>query len=166
MTEGTEMTNSIVTKDSLVGVWKLVELKSIGKEDQKVVYPFGKDPVSYIIYTKEGYVSLSLMASNRLNLGLPIQNLMDMGYGRQPKVNIFNYIKAVVRYLQAAQQYVSYTGKYEVRDNQLFHDLDMHLVPDLIGTQLKRTLEFSGDKHFQNVLYPEYTVYSTWQRVS
>ncbi|MDB9517404.1 lipocalin-like domain-containing protein [Roseofilum reptotaenium CS-1145] len=164
------MTNSIVSKDALVGMWKLIEMKSIDKEET-IIYPFGKDPVSYIIYTKEGYVSFSIMMSNRLNLGLSIQNLMDLGYGIKSKtsilqVSIFKYIKAIIRYFQSVQKFVSYTGKYEVKDNKVIHNIEIHVVPDLIGADLERIVEISGDTLFLSSSYPEYTVYSTWERVS
>jgi hypothetical protein len=165
MTEGTETKNSIITKESLVGMWKLIEMKTIDKE-QNIIYPYGKDAVSYITYTKEGYVSLGLMGKNRLPLGLPIENILDMGYGLKPKVNILKYIKAIFRYLQAAQQFVCYVGKYEVRDNQVFHNLEISVVPDVIGMDLPRTVEISGNQLSLNIFYPKYTVYSTWQRVS
>ena len=35
--------NNIVSKDALVGIWKVVELKSIDKE-QKISYPYGQNP--------------------------------------------------------------------------------------------------------------------------
>ncbi|WP_424102388.1 lipocalin-like domain-containing protein [Moorena producens] len=120
------MTHSIVSKDAFVGTWKLIELKSVDKE-QKISYPYGKNPVGHIIYTKEGYMSASIMMSNRLNLGLSMEEIQN---GRnvsklQLITNILKYIKATFRYFMAARNYVSYSGKYEIRDNKVIHHVEV-----------------------------------------
>lgn len=169
MTQETEMTDSIVSKDAFVGTWKLVEVKSVDKE-QKVSYPYGENPVGYTIYTQEGYMSSSIIMSNRLSLGLPIQEIFRMGYGGKPKItNLFNYLKATVRYIQAGNKYASYFCKYEIRDNKLIYHIEVSLVPDFIGTDIEMAFEISEDTLVITRLYGENkdnSVIATWQRVS
>ncbi|MDJ1172315.1 lipocalin-like domain-containing protein [Roseofilum sp. BLCC_M154] len=165
MTQETKTINSIITQESLVGIWKLMDMKTVDDE-QNVIYSYGKNPPGYLIYTKEGYVSVAMMNKHRLNLGLTVQHIMDMGYGIKRKINIFKYIKALFRYIQAVQQFVSYTGQYKVRDNKVIHNLEICSVPDVIGVDFERAIEISGDQLFMTVLEPDYTVYTTWQRVS
>lgn len=169
MTQETEMTNSIVSKDALVGTWKLVEVKSVDKE-QKNIYPYGKNPVGYTIYTQDGYISSSIIMSNRLSLGLPIQEIFRMAYGGKPKItNLFNYLKATLRYVQAGNKYASYICKYEIRDNKLIYHIEVSLVPDFIGTDLEMAFEISEDQLVITRLYGENkdnSVIATWKRVS
>ncbi|MCL2939717.1 MAG: lipocalin-like domain-containing protein [Trichodesmium sp. MAG_R02] len=165
MTQGTEMTDSTVVKDAIVGTWKLVEMKCVDEEGN-ISYPYGQDPVSYIIYTEEGHMSFSIMMSNRLKMGLLVQEIMDMGYGRKPTINIFKYLKAGVRYLQAVQKYVGYMGKYEIKDNKVIHHIEITVVPDLIGIDVERTLEISGDTLVLTGTYPQYRIDTTCKRVS
>ena len=160
--------NNIVSKDALVGIWKVVELKSIDKE-QKISYPYGQNPVGYIIFTQEGYMSASLMMSNRLNLGLSVEELMGMAYGgAKPKLitNLFKYIKAVVRYLQAGSKFASQFSKYEIKDNKVILHVEVSIVPDLIGKETERTFEFSEDLLVLEASSGENIISSTWQRVS
>ncbi len=161
------MTHSIVSKDAFVGTWKLVEMKSVDKE-QKISYPYGKNPVGQIIYTQEGYMSASIMRSNRLNLGLSMEEIQN---GRKVSkleliTNILKYIKAPFIYSQAAMNYISYSGKYEIRDNKVIHDVEVSLIPDMIGINLERNFELSEDILVLSKLFAGNTFYLTWQRVS
>ncbi|MBT7081288.1 MAG: hypothetical protein HN929_07470, partial [Chloroflexi bacterium] len=47
-----------------LGTWKLVsfEVRSIG---DNVYYPWGENPAGYIMYNEDGYMSVSMMASDR-----------------------------------------------------------------------------------------------------
>ena len=165
MTQGAEVTNSVITQDSVLGIWELIDMKTVD-DSQNVIYSYGKNPVGYLMYTKEGYVSVAMMNKHRLNVELSVQNIMDMGYGIKRKINIFKYIKALIRYFQAVQQFVSYTGKYKVKDNKVIHNLEICSVPDVIGIDFERAIEIVEDKLFMTVLEPDYKVYTTWQRVS
>ncbi|NEO13878.1 MULTISPECIES: lipocalin-like domain-containing protein [unclassified Moorena] len=161
------MTPSIVSKDAFVGTWKLAELKSVDKE-QKISYPYGKNPVGHIIYTKEGYMSASIMMSNRLNLGLSmeeIQNLRNVSK-LQLITNILKYIKVTFRYFMAARNYISYSGKYEIRDNKVIHHVEVSLIPDWTGIDLERNFELSEDILVLTASSVGNTFYLTWQRVS
>ncbi|NEQ11709.1 MAG: lipocalin-like domain-containing protein [Moorea sp. SIO4E2] len=161
------MTPSIVSKDAFVGTWKLVEMKYVDKQ-QKISYPYGKNPVGHIIYTKEGYMSASIMMSNRLNLGLSMEEIQN---GRnvsklQLITNILKYIKATFRFFQAARNYISYSGKYEIRDNKVIHHVEVSLIPDLTGIDLERTFELSEDILVLTASSAGNTFCITWQRVS
>jgi hypothetical protein len=53
-----------MTQNSLVGTWKLLSLE-FRFEDGQVIYPFGKTPIGYLIYTEQGYISVNIMNANR-----------------------------------------------------------------------------------------------------
>ena len=159
--------NSIVSKDTLVGIWKLVELKSIDKE-QKISYPYGQNPGGQIIYTQEGYMSASIMMSNRLNLELSLEEIQNAKNVSKLKLitNIPKFIKATLRYFQAAKNYTSYSGKYEIRDNKVIHHVEVSLIPDWIGVDLERTFELSEDILVLTASSMDNNLCITWQRVS
>ncbi|WP_193199862.1 lipocalin-like domain-containing protein [Nostoc sp. MG11] len=161
------MIQSVVSENDLVGTWKLIDFKSIDSE--KIDYPFGKSPVGYIIYTQDGYMCASIMTSDRLNLEMSIaemQEFRNVALKPQLIVDILKYIKAILRYFQAARNYISYSGKYEIIDNRVIHHVEVSLVPDWTGTDLERTVEFSGDKLVLiSPLAGNVSFHLTWQRV-
>lgn len=160
------MTDSVLSKDSLVGTWKFVEIKLVDKA-QKITYPYGQNPSGYIIYTQEGYMAASVAMNSRLKLGLPVEEIRALGYGAKPKlINIFKYIKAIVRYVQAGNNYAAYIGKYEIRDNQVIHHMEVNIVPDLVDTDVAYHVEISEDKLLLTSPFGEYCLCPTLQRVA
>lgn len=57
-----------MAKKPLIGVWRLVSLELRGADGQ-VQYPYGSDPVGYLIYDEDGYMSVAVMATNRPSCG-------------------------------------------------------------------------------------------------
>jgi len=161
------MTHNIVSKDALVGTWKVIEAKEVDKE-QKISYPYGKNPVGYIIFTQDGYMSVSIMMSNRLKLGLSLEEIQSRGKVATLKLitNIFKYVTSIVRYFQAGNKYAAYISKYEIRDNKLVYNIEVSIIPDLIGVSLERAFEISEDKLVLTTSYSGNNLYTTWQRVS
>ena len=49
--------------ERFIGTWRLVSFEM--RSDDQVTYPLGKDPVGYLMYSHEGYMAASLMASKR-----------------------------------------------------------------------------------------------------
>ncbi len=109
------------------------------------------------------------MTSDRLNLEMSIAEMQKFrNVALKPLLigDIFKYIKAIVRYFQAARNYISYSGKYEIIDNKVIHHVEVSLVPDWTHTDLERTFEFSGDKLI--LISPcvgNASFHLTWQRV-
>ena len=48
----------------LVGAWRLVSYE--GRTGDNVLYPLGEDATGYIMYTHDGYMSVSMMAGATL----------------------------------------------------------------------------------------------------
>ena len=49
--------------ERFIGTWKLVSFELWS--DDEVVYPFGKDPVGYLMYNNEWYMSVEFMPSKK-----------------------------------------------------------------------------------------------------
>lgn len=110
-----------------IGTWKLVsyELHS-GSE---VIYPFGKNPVGYIMYNNEGYMSIAFTPSNRSRFASTDMTEVTT----EEKVN-------------AADTYFSYCGRYEVIEDKVIHLIEICFYPNWIGEKQERVYKFEGDK--------------------
>jgi Lipocalin-like domain len=158
-----------MTAKSFVGTWKLIYWKAQDL-DGKVVYPFGESPIGYITYTQDGYMFATIMTDKRSNVEVALEDLMK---ARQAffkpwllLVNIKKYLKATFRYFQASTNYVSYSGRYEIQTETVIHHVEVSLIPDWVGTDLKRTFELTGDRLL--LVTPSFensSQYLCWERV-
>jgi hypothetical protein len=51
--------------EDLVGTWRLRSWKNVGSDGSEV-YPLGQRPVGYIFYNHDGYMSVEIMAEDRV----------------------------------------------------------------------------------------------------
>jgi len=115
---------------SVVGAWKLVSFKT-QKQNEKAIYPFGKDARGSIIYTDSGRFSVQIMRSDR------------------PKFASGDQIKGTAGEIKANYEgCVSYYGSYEFdRENGfIIHRVEGSLFPNWEGLGLKRFFEMSGNR--------------------
>jgi len=140
-----------VAKKPLVGTWRLVSLE-IKSADGQVQYPYGQDPVGYLMYDKDGYMSVSVMAANR------------------PKCNTEHIVLASTEEkAMAADTYESYCGRYEMQGNRVIHHVQVSLFQDWVGGRQERTIELSGNTlSFSSpatLFGSPYTAIVLWKRV-
>ena len=109
-----------------VGVWKLVSVE-FHRGDQ-ITYPYGQDPIGYIMYTGDGYMSVHVMASER-----------------RPFASGDYLDGTLEEYADAGKTYAGYCGTYEVHDNTIIHHVDASSVPQWVGVQFVRHVTFDGD---------------------
>ncbi len=117
-----------MTRNPLLGTWRLVELVSRGADDD-VHYPFGRDAVGYITYTSDGRMSASIMRADR-----PAFASDDITGGTTAE-------KASI-----ADSYLSYCGPYEIRGNTVVHHVEISAYPNWIGADQQRTFAVDGDR--------------------
>ncbi len=117
-----------MTRNPLLGTWKLVELASRGA-DGDVDYLLGPDAVGYITYTADGRMSVSIMSADRARFASE-----DIAGGTAAE-------KATI-----AETYLSYCGPYEIRGNPVFHHVEVSAFPNWIGADQQRTFEIDGDR--------------------
>ena len=117
-----------MTRNPLLGTWRLVELVSRG-EDGDVVYPLGRGAVGYITYTPEGRMSVSIMSADRARFASE-----DITGGTTAE-------KATI-----AETYLSYCGPYEIRGDTVVHHVEISAYPNWIGADQQRTFELDGDR--------------------
>lgn len=137
-----------MNKSNFAGTWKLVSWESKSTDGQ-IIHPFGENPIGYITYSESGYMSATIMKTHRPNIEVSLADLMNARkIFLKPwlLVTAGKYVKAMIRYLQASANYVSYSGKYEIQAETVIHDVDVSLIPDWIGIKLERKFQFIGDR--------------------
>ena len=113
--------------NQIVGTWKLLSYSSVD-EDGECDYPLGPNALGYIIYTTDGYMSVSMSTSDR-----PSHYSNDvMGGTDQEKI-------------ADAESYISYCGTYELHNDRVIHNIEMALFPNRVGTSQTRYYKIDGD---------------------
>lgn len=113
---------------NLVGTWRLVSCE-IRTDEGQVSYPYGKDAAGYIMYNEDWYMSVVIMSTNR-----PQFTSGDLLKGTKEE-------KAA-----AAETYLSYCGRYEVKDEKVVHHIEISLFPNWIGVQQERMYMFEENQ--------------------
>ena len=113
---------------SVIGTWRL-QLWETQTADGDVSYPLGPDAVGYLSYTPDGYVFVSMMRANRARYATS-----DLLGGTPAE-------KA-----EASANYVTYCGRYELREERVIHHIELSLFPNWIGLDQERFAELDGDR--------------------
>lgn len=126
-------------KELLIGEWELIDMYFEGVTDYSnsnpnVIHrPMSNSPYGLLIYTKSGYMSAQLGNLNRVKFENP-----DYRFGKPNEI------------IEAFNQYIAYTGKYEVNESKNFivHKVKMSMFPNWIGQNVKRyySTENIGDE--------------------
>lgn len=139
--------------NQFVGTWKLVSFE-FRDDDGQVIYLYGKDPIGYIMYAEDGYMSVVIMTANR------------------PKFATGNILRGTTEEkADAASTYLSYCGKYEILDGKVIHHVEASLFPNWVGVDQERFFEFQGDRLLLStppIMYnngQRLTAYVLWERV-
>jgi hypothetical protein len=113
---------------SVVGTWRL-KLWETRTADGRVAYPLGRDAVGYLIYTTGGHMAVTMMRVNR-----PTFASDDLLGG------------TLEEQATAAAGYVTYCGRYEIRDGTVVHHVELSLFPNWVGIDQVRFAEVEGDE--------------------
>jgi hypothetical protein len=117
-----------VNPERFVGRWKLVSFETRG-EDGEVTYPFGKDALGYIMYSTDGYMSVTIFPKNRRRF-----NTYDVAGG------------TIEEKVAAAESYISYFGRYEIIDDRVIHHVEASFFPNWVGVDQERFYRFDGNR--------------------
>lgn len=140
-----------MSSNPLVGTWRLLSFES-RDSNGNVSYPLGKEAVGYLMYTEDGYMSVSIMKADRAKTGVEAPLLA------KPEDKI-----------AAADSYLSYSGRYEIRPDGLVHHVEFSLFPDYVGTVQERTYRLSGDRLVIDappisILRATFSLHLTWEK--
>ena len=112
----------------LVGTWRLVSY-ACATEDGDVDHPLGPNAVGYIMYTADGYMSVSMGTPGR-----PRYASEDLRGGTDAEK------------VAAADTYIAYCGKYELHHDRVVHHIELAFFPNRVGTSQVRYYEFDGNR--------------------
>lgn len=108
----------------ITGTWKLITWKR-HRDDGTIVYPLGETPRGLLIYTADGSMAVQMVVADRPGL--------DTADPVGGEVN------------QRAEAYstcLAYFGTYEVRDDEIVHNVDAALFPNWSNTSQARPFVF------------------------
>ena len=117
-----------MAKNPFVGTWRLesCEFRSV---DGHVTHPLGLDAIGYILYSEDGYMSVTLMPANRTRFADG-----DVSGGTDEEK------------IASAETYVAYCGTYEIQGKTVVHHIEASFFPNWIGTDQVRSFELDGDR--------------------
>jgi hypothetical protein len=112
---------------AFVGTWRLISLEA-RLEDGEVIRARRRRS-GYLMYGDDGYMSVAFMADGRPKFSSP-----DIRGGTpEEKVTAIN-------------DYISYCGRFEVKEDRVVHHIEVSLFPNWVGTSQERSYEFDGDR--------------------
>jgi hypothetical protein len=143
--------------DRFVGVWKLVSSESKDKIRGKVQYPYGTKPVGRITYDAAGRMSAQLMHPGRRRVGgSPTRG--SAAFFRDASTDDMREILT---------GFSSYFGTFDIDESSrtVIHHVQAHLVPGWVGTDIRRSYEFSGnDRLILTALFDQSVNRLVWER--
>lgn len=108
----------------LVGNWRLRSWVIEGA-DGKAVRPMGESPVGVICYTADGFVHVHIMRNKRP----PHASGDPLGGTREEDI-------------RSARTHISYSGRWHVERNVVFHDVSISSFPNWAPSRQKRFFRF------------------------
>ena len=111
----------------LIGSWDLVSFETL-VDGEVTSHPLGREATGRIIYGLDQTVTALLSRGDRL----------------WPSGGEFVAVDPEVR-AEAALGFVAYSGTFRVDGERAIHSVTISLYPELIGTDLIRTITFEGD---------------------
>lgn len=115
-----------LSRESLLGTWELVEFHVESSDGRPVRYPFGEQATGRILYAADGHMMAVLSSAST-----------EREAGRLSSLETSH--RADVHDKAAAfDSYLSYSGRWRLSDGQVHHDVDLALVPGVVGQTQSR----------------------------
>jgi hypothetical protein len=118
-----------MASNPLIGTWRLVSWENKSVEDGQISYPLGKDATGYIMYNEDGYMFVAIMSPYRLKFAGG-----DLFSGTKEEE------------AQAEKTFLSYCGRYELREDAVIHQIELSSFPNWVGADQERLLELRGNR--------------------
>jgi hypothetical protein len=115
-----------MSAEDFYGAWKLISIET--RNDKGELVRQGVR-TGIIIYSTDGYMSVVIMKDGR-----PLFKSGDIRGG------------SVEEKISAVDGYISYTGRFTVKKNRVFHHIEASLFPNWIGEDQERFYELDGNR--------------------
>jgi hypothetical protein len=113
-----------VKKENIVGTYKLLSWEN-RRASGETSYPLGSDAQGFLHYSKDGYMFVHIMASNRR-----VYSGGDLFGGESSEI------------VAGANSHISYCGKYRIENGEVIHTVDISSFPNWVSTEQRRHFEF------------------------
>ena len=136
-------------RDRFIGVWKLLSCEQRANSGE-VSYPYGEHPVGRIIYDRAGRMSATLMRPGRA-ASSSREALRQLG-----REDLLEVIRG----------FTAYYGTFDVDESShtVIHHVEAALYPGWVGTDLKRSYEFSGNQLILTAASANGALRLVWER--
>ena len=121
--------STMPSDNPLVGTWRLLYWENRDVSGGEVIHPLGEDAVGYIMYGRDGYMSVAIARADRARFAAGDL----LGGSAEERAH-------------AAETYVSYCGRYEWRGQTVVHFVELSLFPNWVGAEQERLVEVAGDR--------------------
>jgi len=129
-----------------LGIWKLNEW-SVEKPDGKKTYPFSGNVSGCLMYHPDGWMSANLMQNDRRNTSDDRLKISKISHLLKNKTEISfegDLLETIKNFFIATNGYVSYAGTFNADDSNVYHNIELSLLPQWVGTTLTRKHSFSS----------------------
>jgi Lipocalin-like domain len=113
----------------LIGTWRLISWENRSVEDGQISYPLGEDATGYIMYNQDGYMFVAIMSPYRLKFAGG-----DLLSGTPEEE------------AQAEETFLSYCGRYELREDRVIHQIELSSFPNWVGVDQERLMELRENR--------------------
>ena len=131
---------------NFIGIWELNEW-SVEKPDGKKTYPFSGKVSGYLMYHTDGWMSANLMQNDRTNVSDDRVKISKISHLLQNETEISiegDLLETIKSFFLASNGYVSYAGTFNADDSNVYHNIELSLLPQWVGTTLTRKHSFSS----------------------
>ena len=115
-----------LAREDFIGTWRLASVET--RTEDGSLHRKGAR-TGYIIYSTDGYMSVAFMKEGRSEFASG-----DIRGG------------TVEEKVEALNGYISYSGRYEVIGDRVYHNVEVSLFPNWIGDKQERFYEFDGNR--------------------
>ena len=133
-------------EQKFIGIWKLDEW-SVEKPDGSKTYPFSGDVNGYLMYHPDRWMSANLMQKNRKDVSDDRVKISRISYMLKNETEISfegDLLDIIKNFFLASNGYVSYAGTFHADDMNVYHNIELSLLPQWVDTTLKRKHSFSS----------------------
>ena len=123
--------STVAEPAELVGTWRLVEYWDRESEDQAKQYPYGEQPLGFIVYDRTGHV------------------FVEFAKGPQARLSKAELDRLTPQELRSLlQEFVAYFGTYTVdtRNGLVVHHVTADVRREYTGTDQPRRFKVTGDE--------------------
>ncbi|MFL2722563.1 MAG: lipocalin-like domain-containing protein [Gammaproteobacteria bacterium] len=134
-------------KEKFIGIWKLDEW-SVEKPDGNKTYPFSGDVDGYLMYHSDGWMTANLMQKNRIKVSNDRTQISKISYMLRNETEISiegELLETIKNFFLASNGYVSYAGTFDADDSNVYHNIELSLLPQWVNTTLIRKHSFSSN---------------------